>query len=49
VPREYIHAPATMPREMAQRAGAQIGTDYPAPIVEHAVQRGRAVAMYRQK
>ncbi|MCI0478618.1 MAG: FAD-binding domain-containing protein [Anaerolineales bacterium] len=49
VPREYIHALLTMPREIARRAGVEIGKDYPAPIVEHAVQRERALALYRKK
>lgn len=49
VPREYIHAPATMPREIARRARVEIGQDYPAPIVDHAIQRARALKMYRQK
>jgi deoxyribodipyrimidine photo-lyase len=49
VPREYIHAPSTMPREIARRAGVEIGKDYPAPMVEHAIQRERALKIYRQK
>jgi len=46
---EYIHAPWTMPRDVARRAGVEIGKDYPAPIVDHVVQRERALAMYRKK
>jgi deoxyribodipyrimidine photo-lyase len=38
-----------MPREIARRAGVEIGKDYPAPMVEHAIQRERALEMYRQK
>lgn len=49
VPREYIHAPWLMPRDIALSVGVEIGTDYPAPIVEHAVQRERALAMYKRE
>lgn len=48
VPEEYIHSPWLMPREVALAAGTEIGKDYPAPIVEHAVQRERALVMYTQ-
>lgn len=48
VPAKYIHAPWTMPRDIVQRARVEIGNDYPAPIVDHAIQRERALAMYRQ-
>jgi deoxyribodipyrimidine photo-lyase len=30
-----------------QRAGCLIGHDYPAPIVEHAAQRERALALFK--
>ena len=36
VPTKYIHAPHTMPAAVQQEAGCIIGTDYPAPIVDHA-------------
>jgi deoxyribodipyrimidine photo-lyase len=48
VPNRYIHAPWTMPADEQRRAGVRIGHDYPAPIVDHAVQRARALAMYKQ-
>jgi deoxyribodipyrimidine photo-lyase len=48
VPNRYIHAPWTMPPDEQRRAGIRIGSDYPAPIVDHATQRARALAMYRQ-
>lgn len=47
VPTRYIHAPHTMPAADQIRAGVQIGRDYPAPIVDHATQRMRALALYR--
>jgi deoxyribodipyrimidine photolyase len=47
VPDRYIHTPWAMPVAEQQRANIQIGRDYPAPIVDHARQRERALAMYR--
>ena len=48
VPDKYIHAPWTMPAAEQQRAGCVIGRDYPAPIVDHAVQRALALALFKQ-
>lgn len=48
VPKKFIHAPWTMPADEQQRAGCVIGRDYPLPIVDHAVQRGQALALFRQ-
>jgi deoxyribodipyrimidine photo-lyase len=47
VPAKYIHAPWTMPALEQKMAGCVIGTDYPAPVVDHAVQRLKALAMYK--
>jgi deoxyribodipyrimidine photo-lyase len=47
VPDEYIHEPWAMPAEVQRRAGIRIGRHYPAPIVDHDVQRARALALYR--
>lgn len=47
VPDRYIHAPWTMPRAEQQRCGVIIGRDYPAPVVDHAERRARALALYR--
>lgn len=49
VPAKYIHAPWTMPADVARRAGIEIGKDYPKPMVDHAIQRERALKMYRRK
>jgi deoxyribodipyrimidine photo-lyase len=49
VPERYIHAPWTMPADEQRRAGVTISHDYPAPVVDHAVRRERALAMYRQR
>ena len=37
VPAQFISEPSTMPQEVQERVGCRIGTDYPAPIVDHAV------------
>jgi len=46
VPDTYVHAPWQMPAEMQQAAGCVVGRDYPAPIVDHALARDRALAAY---
>ena len=46
VPEAFIHAPWTMPPAVQAAAGCAIGRDYPAPVVDHAVQRERALALY---
>ena len=43
----YIHAPWTMPAAEQSRCGVAIGRDYPAPLVDHAVQRVQALALFR--
>ena len=48
VPDTFIHTPWTMPAVEQQRAGCVIGRDYPLPIVDHAVQRGLALALFKQ-
>jgi deoxyribodipyrimidine photo-lyase len=48
VPAQYIHEPGKMPVDVARRAGIEIGKEYPLPIVDHAIQRELALAMYRQ-
>jgi len=47
VPDKYIHAPWKMPLEVQRAAGCLVGQDYPAPIVDHAWARERALAAYR--
>ena len=41
-----IHAPWTVPPAIQQAKGVVIGRDYPPPIVDHAVMRVRALALY---
>jgi deoxyribodipyrimidine photo-lyase len=47
-PGHYIHAPWEMPPEVQRAAGCIVGQDYPAPIVDHAWARVRALAVYAQ-
>ncbi len=47
VPDRFVHAPWTMPPADQQACGCVIGRDYPAPIVDHATQRERALALFK--
>jgi len=48
VPAKFIHAPWKLnPAEQAA-CGCIIGRDYPAPVVDHAMQRERALALYKK-
>ena len=47
VPDESIHEPWRMTLETQQRVGCVIGRDYPAPIVDHAEARARALDAFR--
>lgn len=49
VPDPYIHTPWELPADMARRIGFTLGQTYPKPMVNHAVQRERALALYRHK
>jgi deoxyribodipyrimidine photo-lyase len=41
-----IHAPWLVPAERQRAAGCVVGTDYPAPVVDHAQARERTLARY---
>ena len=45
-PRKYVHEPWTMPPLLQAELGCVIGRDYPAPIVDHAFARQRAIDVY---
>ena len=47
VPDTFIHAPWTLPGSEQTRTGVIVGQTYPAPIVEHAAQRLRALALFK--
>ncbi len=47
VPAPRLSKPWTMSPEEQEAAGCRIGEDYPAPIVDHAVERRRAVERYQ--
>jgi len=44
-----IHAPWTVPPAIQQAKGVVVGRDYPPPIVDHAVMRARALALYGRR
>jgi deoxyribodipyrimidine photo-lyase len=46
-PAAFIHKPWTAPRAMLDKAGVRLGVNYPAPIVDHAAARERALAAWR--
>lgn len=47
VPDRFIHAPWTLSTAEQASYGVAIGRDYPAPIVDHAAQRVRALALFK--
>jgi deoxyribodipyrimidine photo-lyase len=44
----YVHAPWTAPASALSAAGVMLGRDYPAPIVDHAQARDRALAAFAE-
>ena len=46
IPDKFIHAPWMLPPLEQQACGVIIGRDYPEPVVDHAVQRLAALALY---
>ena len=44
----YIHAPWRAPGAALEAAGVKLGRDYPAPIVDHAEARARALAAFAE-
>lgn len=47
VPTPYVHAPWTLPRDDQIAYGCRVGRDYPAPVVDLAASRLRALERYR--
>jgi deoxyribodipyrimidine photo-lyase len=46
VPQRYVHEPWLLPPLLQAELGCVIGRDYPAPVVDHAFARQRAIAAY---
>jgi deoxyribodipyrimidine photo-lyase len=49
VSNEFIHEPWKMPEDVQRRMGCVVGVDYPAPVVDHAAARLRALERYGQR
>jgi deoxyribodipyrimidine photo-lyase len=47
LPNRLIHRPWDADQEVSSMAAARLRSDYPAPIIDHAVARDRAMAAYR--
>jgi deoxyribodipyrimidine photo-lyase len=47
VPDKWIHHPWEMPDDVQRRHNFKLGKDYPLPIIDHAVARGRALQAYQ--
>ena len=45
---KWLHSPWEMPEEVQREVGVRIGRDYPAPIVDHAEARQRALDWFDQ-
>jgi deoxyribodipyrimidine photo-lyase len=43
---DEIHAPWTVPPTVQQAKGVVVGRDYPPPIVDHALARAQALALF---
>jgi deoxyribodipyrimidine photo-lyase len=48
LPTTFIHAPWTASEDVLAAAGVKLGGNYPAPIVDHASARSRALDAYKQ-
>jgi len=48
VPDKFIHAPWTLPAKAQAECGIAIGRDYPAPVIEHRLQREKALELFRK-
>ena len=47
LPDKFIHAPWTLAAAEQKRIGVVVGIDYPAPIVDHTIQRAQALALFK--
>jgi len=46
LPKEFIHKPWTASEWVLREAGITLGTDYPAPLIDHKTGRDRALAAF---
>jgi len=46
VPKKFVHKPWEAPAAILAAAGVKIGVDYPAPLIDHAQARDRALAAF---
>jgi deoxyribodipyrimidine photo-lyase len=49
VPDEFIHEPHLMDRSLQEQVGCRIGVDYPAPMLDHAEARKRALDFFKSR
>jgi deoxyribodipyrimidine photo-lyase len=47
VPDAAIHAPWRLSPPEQQACGCVVGRDYPAPVIDHSVQRAKALALFK--
>ena len=47
VPDKWVHRPWEAPTAVLQMAGVRLGRDYPAPILDHAAARVRALCVFK--
>ena len=47
VPDKFIHAPWCMPINVQEKCGVRIGSNYPEPLIEHKVQREKALSLFK--
>lgn len=47
VPEKYVHSPWTMPLSIQKACGVQVGQNYPMPVVDHKLQREKALMLYK--
>ena len=47
MPDKWIHKPWAAPADVLADAGVTLGETYPAPMVDHAVARNRALETYK--
>lgn len=48
VPKKFVHRPWDAPEDVLSAAGVVLGKTYPAPLVDHAVARNRALEAYKE-